>query len=147
MRRHLLYLSTTGGGKSVTLLTYSISLALVMGSGYSYTDGKAQLDLAVAHASSCLRFNRALDFLCISYITGGIDIWVDDGIQKTNTFNFYATASYSEISEVNIALLDGDNDVWAKRAESFISALSKILVYLRDNGEIELSVESYLNIA
>lgn len=144
MRRHLLYLSTTGGGKSVTLLTYSISLALVMGSGYSYTDGKAQLDLAVDHASSCLRFNRALDFLCISYIMGGVDIWIDDGVQKTNSFNFYATASYSEVSEVNIALLDGDNDVWAKRAESFISALSKVLVYMRDHGEIELSVESYL---
>jgi intracellular multiplication protein IcmO len=144
MRRHLLYLSTTGGGKSVTLLTYSISFSLVMGSGYSYTDGKAQLDLAVDHASSCLRFNRALDFQCISYITGGIDAWEESTSQKANTFNFYATASYSEISEINIALLDGDNDVWAKRAESFISALSKILVYLRDMGEINLSVESYI---
>jgi intracellular multiplication protein IcmO len=144
MRRHLLYLSTTGGGKSVTLLTYSISFSLVMGSGYSYTDGKAQLDLAVDHVSSCLRFNRALDFLCVSYITGGIDTWGESTTQKTNSFNFYATASYSEISEINIALLDGDNDIWAKRAESFISALSKILVYLRDTGEINLSVESYI---
>lgn len=146
MRRHMLYVATTGGGKSVTLQTFAISFSLVMGSGYSYTDGKAQLDLAVDHGSSALRFNRALDYLVVSYITGGMDSWnIDDSnTLRTNTFNFYSSGSYSELNEINSSLLDAEDDVWGKRAVSFLNALTLTLVYLRDIGEIEMSVESYL---
>ncbi|MDI5833335.1 hypothetical protein OCF84_20575 (plasmid) [Shewanella xiamenensis] len=147
MRRHLLYLSTTGGGKSVSLLTFSITFSLVMGSGYSYTDGKAQLDLPVDHAACALRFNRALDFLVLSYITGGIDSWnIDstDSMLRTNTFNFYASGSYAELNEINSSLLDAEDDIWGKRAISFLNALTIALVYLRDTGEIEMGVECYL---
>lgn len=146
MRRHLLYLATTGGGKSVSLQTFSITFSLVMGSGYSYTDGKAQLELAIDHASSALRFNRGLDFLVLSYITGGLDSWNIDStnILRTNTFNFYSSGSYSELNEINASLLDAEDDIWGKRAISFLNALTITLVYLRDTGEIEMGVESYL---
>ncbi|MBO1897702.1 hypothetical protein HNW13_018345 [Shewanella sp. BF02_Schw] len=143
-RRHLLFLATTGGGKSVGLTSMTVSGALVMGSGYSFTDGKAQLDLSIEHLSNAMRFNRALDFLMISYITGGQDIWGKTEHQMSNTFNPYFSSSYSEISELQISLLDGDNDIWAKRAESFLSALSKVLVYLRDMGQLQLSVVSFI---
>jgi len=143
-RRHLLFLATTGGGKSVGLTSLTISGALCMGSGYSYTDGKAQLDLSVEHLSNCIRFNRGLDFLMISYITGGQDIWGKTEHQMSNSFNPYFSSSYSDLSELQIALLDGDNDIWAKRAESYLSALTKVLVYTRDMGEIQLSVSTYL---
>ncbi|GGB52794.1 hypothetical protein GCM10011607_11620 [Shewanella inventionis] len=143
-RRHLLFLATTGGGKSVGLTTMTISGALVMGSGYSYTDGKAQLDLSIEHLSNAMRFNRALDFLMISYITGGQDIWGRTEHQMSNTFNPYYSSSYSDISELQKSLLDGDGDIWAKRAESFLSALTKVMVYRRDMGEIQLSVSSFI---
>ncbi|QIR16680.1 hypothetical protein [Shewanella aestuarii] len=143
-RRHLLFLATTGGGKSVGLTTLTISGALVMGSGYSFTDGKAQLDLSVEHLSNAMRFNRALDFLMISYITGGQDIWGRTEHQMSNTFNPYYSSSYSDISELQKSLLDGDGDIWAKRAESFLSALTKVMVYRRDIGEIQLSVSSFI---
>jgi hypothetical protein len=143
-RRHMLYLATTGGGKSVGLTSLTVSFALCQASGYSYTDGKAQLDLCVEHLSNAFRFNRGLDFLIISYITGGQDIWGRTEHLMSNTFNPYSNASYSDISELQKALLDGDNDIWAKRAESFSSALTKVLVYLRDHGEIQLSVGSYI---
>ncbi len=147
MRRHLMYLATTGGGKTVGLTTFTISFALVMGSGYSYTDGKAQLDLSVEHITNAFRFGRGLDFLMISYITGGKDHWgavsEDDGM-TSNSFNPHQSASYSQIAELHKSLLDGDGDIWAKRAESFSDALTKVLVYLRDIGEIQLSVESYV---
>ncbi|MFV7771997.1 hypothetical protein [Shewanella marisflavi] len=147
MRRHLMYLATTGGGKTVGLTTFTITFALVMGSGYSYIDGKAQLDLSVEHVTNAFRFGRGLDFLMVSYITGGKDHWgaiSDDKGQTSNTFNPHQSASYSQVAELHKSLLDGDGDIWAKRAESFSDALTKVLVYLRDIGEINLSVESYV---
>ncbi|MCZ4337816.1 hypothetical protein [Shewanella colwelliana] len=147
MRRHLMYLATTGGGKTVGLTTFTITFALVMGSGYSYIDGKAQLDLSVEHVTNAFRFGRGLDFLMVSYITGGKDHWgaiSDDKGMTSNTFNPHQTASYSQVAELHKSLLDGDGDIWAKRAESFSDALTKVLVYLRDSGEINLSVESYV---
>ncbi|MBE8233235.1 MAG: hypothetical protein HAW67_05815 [Endozoicomonadaceae bacterium] len=144
MRRHFLYLSTTGGGKSVSLTSFTISFTLVMASGYSYTDGKAQLDLSVEHLGNAFRFNRAIDFLMVSYITGGVDLWGVSQDMKSNTFNPHSEASYSEISELHISLLDAEKDVWGKRAISYSNALTKILVYMRDHGEIEMSVESFI---
>jgi intracellular multiplication protein IcmO len=61
-RTHLLYLGTTGSGKTEGLKSM-VANALCWGSGYSYTDGKADTDLWASLYAMARRFGRDDDLL------------------------------------------------------------------------------------
>jgi hypothetical protein len=105
-----------------------------MGSGYSITDGKADLKLPIEHASRAWRMNRIDDIQIINYIRGEQDIWnMDPNSDKdSNAYHLYSSSSSDTLSEITKALLDGDGDIWAKRAESYVPAMIKPNVYKRD---------------
>ncbi|HCV03931.1 MAG TPA: hypothetical protein DG048_14885 [Pseudoalteromonas sp.] len=142
MRQHVKYLGTTGSGKTVGQSTISVSY-LIMGSGYSITDGKADLKLPIEHASRAWRMNRIDDIQIINYIRGEQDIWnMDPNSDKdSNAYHLYSSSSSDTLSEITKALLDGDGDIWAKRAESYVPAMIKPNVYKRDKQNMLLTID------
>lgn len=145
MRQHIMMLGTTGSGKSVGITSIAMNM-YIQGSGYSYIDGKADLKLPIEHAANAWRFNSIDNLFMINYITGNMDMWGESKSQQSNTFNFAAKGSSGTITELLKSLLDGDNDIWAKRAETFLSGGNRVLVYLRDIGELNLSIRHYLEL-
>ncbi|TDF55119.1 hypothetical protein E1J61_36510, partial [Cupriavidus sp. L7L] len=69
-RTHMLLMGTTGSGKTVTLLSICFN-ALAWGSGFFYSDGKADSSLHAAVWSMCRRTGREDDYLVLNFMTGG----------------------------------------------------------------------------
>ncbi len=88
---------------------------------------------------------REDDLLVINFMTGARDII---GPQKdiiSNTMNPFAVGSSSMLSQLVTSMMNsgqggqsGDGDMWKGRAISFIEALMRILVYLRDQDALLL---------
>lgn len=145
-RQHGMYLGTTGSGKTVGQSTISTSF-LIAGSGYSTTDGKADLNLPVEHASRLWRMNRIDDFNVINYIRGDQDVWRADPHQEMDSHAFqpYNSSASSSLEELTKALLDGDGDIWAKRADSYIPAIIRPLAYKRDMQNFDMTLPALLD--
>jgi hypothetical protein len=142
MKQHLLYLGTTGSGKTVGQATVASSF-LIMGSGYSLTDGKADLKLPIDHMSRAWRMNRIDDIQMINYIRGEMDVWNKDPFSEidSNSYHPYTSSSSDTLSEITKSLLDGDGDIWAKRAESYVPAMIRPNVFRRDKQNMNLTVD------
>ncbi|WP_395168478.1 type IV secretory system conjugative DNA transfer family protein [Piscirickettsia salmonis] len=137
MRTHCLIFGSTGSGKTEALLSISYN-ALVQGSGFIYVDGKGDNSLFAKVFAMVRSVGREDDLLVINFMTGARDII---GPQKdiiSNTMNPFAVGSSSMLSQLVVSMMDssgaqgGDADMWKGRAISFIEALMRILVYLRD---------------
>ncbi|ALA25843.1 intracellular multiplication protein IcmO [Piscirickettsia salmonis] len=144
MRTHCLIFGSTGSGKTETLLSISYN-ALVQGSGFIYVDGKGDNSLFAKVFSMVRSMGREDDLLVINFMTGARDII---GPQKdiiSNTMNPFAVGSSSMLSQLVTSMMNsgqggqsGDGDMWKGRAISFIEALMRILVYLRDQDALLL---------
>ena len=144
-RTHILYLGTTGAGKTEGLKSM-VTNALTWGSGFVYIDGKADTDLWSSLSSLVRRFGRDDDLLVLNYMTGNSDIK-----SPSNTMNPFSSGSASYLTNMLVSLMpqaEGDNAMWKERAVSLISSLMPALTWKRDNQEVPLSVSSirdYLN--
>lgn len=136
-RTHILYLGTTGSGKTEGLKSMA-SNALAWGSGFVYVDGKADTDLWSALSSLVRRFGRDDDLLVLNYMTGN-----SDRKAPSNTMNPFSSGSASYLTNMLVSLMpdaEGDNAMWKERAVSLISSLMPILTYRRDTLDIPMSV-------
>ncbi len=146
-RTHILYLGTTGSGKTVGLRGIA-SNALTWGSGFVYIDGKADTDLWSSLSSLARRFGRDDDLLVLNYMTGN-----SDRKAPSNTMNPFSSGSASYLTNMLVSLMpeaEGDNAMWKERAVSLIGALMPALTWKRDNQDIPLSVgtiRSYLQLS
>jgi intracellular multiplication protein IcmO len=144
-RTHLLYLGTTGAGKTEGLKSI-VTNALTWGSGFVYIDGKADTDLWSSLSSLVRRFGRDDDLFVLNYMTGN-----SDARAPSNTMNPFSSGSASYLTNMLVSLMpqaEGDNAMWKERAVSLISSLMPALTWKRDNQDIPLSVSSirdYLN--
>ncbi len=144
-RTHLLYLGTTGAGKTEGLKSI-VTNALTWGSGFVYIDGKADTDLWSSLSSLVRRFGRDDDLFVLNYMTGN-----SDARAPSNTMNPFSAGSASYLTNMLVSLMpqaEGDNAMWKERAVSLISSLMPALTWKRDNQDIPLSVSSirdYLN--
>lgn len=148
LRAHLLYFATTGGGKSEGLKSFAFGGPLVQGSGYIYIDGKGENKLALSLLSMARRLGREDDFFVISFMTGNQDNSSRSTTVTTNTFNPFVYGSSAVISELIKSLLSSDSggsngDMWKSRAESYVDAIVRPLVYLRDAGAIQMTVGEF----
>ncbi|EJE4208691.1 TraM recognition domain-containing protein [Vibrio parahaemolyticus] len=133
IRQHSSFLAATGSGKTFTMIGIFNVNSLIFGAGYMLVDGKADLDLAYKEISLLHRFNRLDDFFLVNYIQGDTNPWDEyQGHLTTNTFNILDTGTAASAIESFKSLMDGDGDIWAKRADALISGLLGPLVYLRD---------------
>ncbi|MBK2124235.1 type IV secretory system conjugative DNA transfer family protein [Fangia hongkongensis] len=143
MRTHALILGSTGSGKTQTLLSLSFN-ALVQGSGFIYVDGKGDNSLYAQIYSMAKYMGREDDLLVINYMTGAEDIIGPQKDKISNTLNPFAIGSSSMLSQLVVSMMSsssagsGDGDMWKGRAISFVEALMRLLVYLRDQGYLLL---------
>jgi len=145
-RTHILYLGTTGSGKTEGLKSI-VTNALAWGSGFVYIDGKADTDLWSSLSALVRRFGRDDDLLVLNYMTGN-----SDARAPSNTMNPFSSGSASYLTNMLVSLMpeaEGDNAMWKERAVSLISSLMPALTWKRDNQDIPLSVSTirdYLNL-
>lgn len=141
-RTHILYLGTTGAGKTEGLKSM-VTNALTWGSGFVYIDGKADTDLWSSLSSLVRRFGRDDDLLVLNYMTGN-----SDARAPSNTMNPFSSGSASYLTNMLVSLMpqaEGDNAMWKERAVSLISSLMPALTWKRDNQDVPLSVSTIRN--
>lgn len=130
--QHLFFLATTGGGK-----TFSFSGILanfVIYSGFCYSDAKADLGLIETYSRMMWRMGRINQFYVLSFQSGNRSPWsVNKSERISHTFNPAANGSAPMIAELFKSLLDGDGDIWAKRADNLSTVLIRPLTYMRDS--------------
>jgi intracellular multiplication protein IcmO len=128
-RTHILYLGTTGSGKTEGLKAL-VTNALAWGSGYVFVDGKADTDLWASLSSIARRFGRDDDLLLLNYMTGNSD----DG-SMSNSMNPFSNGSSSYLANMITNFMPeagGDNAMWKERAVALMFALMPALTYKRD---------------
>jgi len=138
-RTHILYLGTTGSGKTVGL-TSMVTNALSWASGFVYVDGKADTDLWSNLSSLCRRFGRDDDLLVLNYMTGNSNVQA-----PSNTMNPFSSGSASYLVNMLVDLMpdsEGDNAMWKERAVSLVSAMMPVLTWKRDHQDIPMSVRT-----
>lgn len=144
LRRHILLAGTTGGGKSELLLSM-VANALSWGSGFIYIDGKADRKLFGQICAMARRAGRDDDVLLVNFITGAKDlVGVRDARLRSNTLNPFAFGSSGMIIQMLVSLMSessGDGQQWKDMAIAMMSCGIRALVFLRDKGEIVLSVK------
>ena len=141
-RTHILYLGTTGSGKTEGLKSF-VTSALSWGSGFIYIDGKADTDLWSSLSSLVRRYGRDDDLLVLNYMTGN-----SDARAPSNTMNPFSSGSASYLTQMLISLMpeaEGDNAMWKERAVSLLSSLMPALTWKRDNQDFPMSVNSIRN--
>lgn len=141
-RTHILYLGTTGSGKTEGLKSF-VTSALSWGSGFIFIDGKADTDLWSSLSSLVRRFGRDDDLLVLNYMTGN-----SDARAPSNTMNPFSSGSASYLTQMLISLMpeaEGDNAMWKERAVSLLSSLMPALTWKRDHQDFPLSVNTIRN--
>ncbi len=142
MRTHALIFGSTGSGKTEALISMAYN-SLVRGSGLIYVDGKGDNALYAKIFSVARNLGREDDLLVINFMTGGQDIIGKQKDITSNTLNPFAAGSSSMLSQLVVSLMgssssSSDGDMWKGRAISFVEALMRVLVYLRDQGYYQL---------
>lgn len=145
LRQHVAFLATTGSGKTFTISGLASANALVWGAGYMYIDAKADLDIIRMHQSMMWRTNRIDDLFLLNYIRGGRNLNAYASDRTTNTYNLLESGSAAQNTETMKSLMSGDGDIWSKRADSLLSGLLRPTHYLRDIGELQLSIPALLD--
>lgn len=138
-RTHILYLGTTGAGKTEGLKSI-VSNALMWGSGFIYVDGKADTDLWSSLTALTRRFGRDDDLLVLNYMTGN-----SDDPAPSNSLNPFSSGSASYLTQMLVSLMPeagGDNAMWKERAISLLSSLMPALTWKRDHQELPLSINT-----
>lgn len=138
-RTHILYLGTTGAGKTEGLKSI-VTNALTWGSGFVYVDGKADTDLWSSLSSLVRRFGRDDDLLILNYMTGNSDVKA-----PSNSMNPFSGGSASYLINMLTSLMpdaEGDNAMWKERAVSLLSSVMPALTWKRDHQEMPLSINT-----
>ena len=149
MRTHALIFGSTGSGKTEALVSLAYN-ALVQASGFIYVDGKGDNSLYAKVFSMVRSMGREDDLLLINFMTGARDIIGPQEKRLSNTLNPFCQGSSSMLTQLVVSLMgssqqSSDGDMWKGRAITFVEALMKLLVYMRDEGAILLDANTIRN--
>jgi intracellular multiplication protein IcmO len=149
LRTHALIFGSTGSGKTEALVSLAYN-ALVQASGFIYVDGKGDNSLYAKIFSMVRSMGREDDLLLINFMTGARDIIGPQEKRLSNTLNPFCQGSSSMLTQLVVSLMgssnqSSDGDMWKGRAITFVEALMKLLVYMRDEGAILLDANSIRN--
>ena len=128
------------------LLLGLVSQALMWSSGFLFIDGKGTRVFYARMWSLAKRFGREDDVRCLNFMgVEDIDRPAGGPDSQTNTMNPFAKGGADNLMNLIVSLM-GDagqgNDMWKSRAMSLVTAVMKILVEMRDNGDILLNVQA-----
>jgi intracellular multiplication protein IcmO len=149
LRTHALIFGSTGSGKTEALVSLAYN-ALVQASGFIYVDGKGDNSLYAKIFSMVRSMGREDDLLLINFMTGARDIIGPQEKRLSNTLNPFCQGSSSMLTQLVVSLMgssgqSSDGDMWKNRAISFVEALMKLLVYMRDEGALLLDANTIRN--
>lgn len=150
LRTHALIFGSTGSGKTEALVSLAYN-ALIHASGFIYVDGKGDNSLYAKVFSMVRSMGREDDLLLINFMTGARDIVGPQERRLSNTLNPFCQGSSSMLTQLIVSLMSSSNqsssdgDMWKNRAISFVEALMKLLVYMRDEGVILLDANTIRN--
>jgi intracellular multiplication protein IcmO len=149
MRTHVLIFGSTGSGKTEFLVSLAYN-ALIQSSGFIYVDGKGDNSLFAKIFSMVKYMGREDDLLLVNFMTGARDINGPQEKRISNTLNPFSMGSSSMLSNLVVSMMESsgsssDSDMWKGRAISFVEALMKILVAMRDAGNILLTANVVRN--
>ena len=148
-KEHLFITGDINGDLSAGIVTHNTEFllsvvcnALIHGSGFIYVDGKADSSLYGKIYSMARQFGREDDVRVINFQTGAKDIFGAQPFKISNTMNPFAVGSAGMLTNLVVSLMSsGKGDMWENRAISFIEALMKPLVFLRDTYGFMLDVD------
>lgn len=144
---HQVYMGTTGSGKTQALLSANFN-ALCWGSGFSYTDGKADNELTIKIWTMLRRFGREDCFLDLNFLTGGADPFSNSGPtrkRRSNKANLFSEAPMDFLSELLTSMLpkaEGDGAQWQAKAINMMKAVVRVCCFQRAEGKLEISVKT-----
>jgi intracellular multiplication protein IcmO len=149
MRTHTLIFGSTGSGKTEALISLAYN-SLIFGSGFIYVDGKGDNTLFAKIFSMARSLGREDDVLVVNFMTGARDVVGPQEKRLSNTLNPFASGSSSMLSQLVVSMMSSasstpDGDMWKNRAISFVEALMKPLVHMRDEGKILLDANTIRN--
>src|SRR4029078_10956905 len=149
MRTHALIFGSTGSGKTEALISIAFN-ALAQSSGFIYVDGKGDTSLYAKIFSMVRSMGREDDLLLINFMTGARDIIGPQEKRLSNTLNPFCEVFSNRLANLVTSLMGGSNqssdgDMWKGRAISFVEALMKLLVYMRDEGALLLDANTIRN--
>lgn len=150
-RTHRLVMGTTGAGKTNTLLSWLLN-SLAWGSGFTYSDGKAQNDVFLKVFGMAALLWREDDVLVVNYMMGGEDQFASIAKssravrnRKSNTMNPFGSATNEAINQMLSSMMGkagGDGGQWQAKAINMMSGVTLVSAYLRATGERRLSVKT-----
>lgn len=141
VRTHCLIFGTTGAGKTECLLSVCVN-SLNQCSGFIYIDGKGDTSLWTKVFSLVAAYGRLDDLYLVNYMTSSVRQNIKNTEVFSHTMNPFSEADADTLTELLISLLpDSSDGMWKGRASVFISALLKVLVYLRDQGQLLLDID------
>lgn len=157
VRTHAVVSGTTGSGKTATMSSTFIYVAMIADSGVIMIDGKADPKTWFELYAMAVAAGRTDDFLVLNFVVGQTqeaefslssaaekELWEEFQAIESNTFNIFGTGTSDTLFEIGSALLgaeaSGDNKMWVERAEALLRSLLKALVDLRDLGQLKVSI-------
>ena len=149
LRTHILIFGSTGSGKTEALISIAFN-SLLHGSGFIYVDGKGDNSLYAKIFSMVRSMGREDDLLLINFMTGARDVLGAQKNRLSNTMNPFANGSSSMLAQLITSLMDDSKagqggDMWKGRAINFVESLMRVLVPMRDAGNILLDANSIRN--
>lgn len=146
IRTHCLLFGTTGAGKTEALISFCVN-SLNQSSGFIYIDGKGDTSLFAKVFSLLAAYGRLDDLYLINYMTTSNNVQEKDNeyqvFKTSHSVNPFADADADTLTELLVSLLaDSGDGMWKGRASVFMSALLKVLVYLRDQGQLLLDIDA-----
>ena len=149
-RRHIFALGTTGSGKTEFLLGLLVQ-PMMWGSGALFVDGKGTPEFYARVYSLAKHFGREDDVRLVNFtgVPAGHDPDAPAGSigAQSNTLNPFASGTHDQITNMISSLMggggdSGGNQMWRDRSVQLVSTLVRVLVELRDSGELMLDVET-----
>jgi intracellular multiplication protein IcmO len=147
VRTHFLILGSTGSGKTRYLISLTY-LALLVGSGALYVDGKADIESFWLLFDLMRRLRREKDLLLMSFLTGGRESVHLRNMRRrlSNTNNFMAMGATEELAETVSGLMrdvSGDAEMWKGRARVLVYNVMRALVSLRNKKKLSLNIREF----
>lgn len=121
---------------------------LSWGSGFLFVDGKGTAPFYARVWSLAKRFGREDDVRCINFmgVSGDSDAPSGGMPTESNTLNPFARGSADQLLNLLASLMGegekGGGDMWKNRAVQLVSSAIRVLVEMRNRGEILLDVQT-----
>lgn len=128
-----------------------VSQTMTWASGFLFVDGKGTTEMFARVWTLARRFGREDDVRVVNFIgvasEGGLDADAPSGsiFHQSNTMNPFSDGTADQISNMIGGLMsesDASGDMWKDRANQLVRTLVRVLVELRDRGEILLDVQT-----